>query len=467
MTKDHLGHDDGGVTEEEPHGELKLSNPFRDPVRRRMASMALPAISRMLRVGTLNQIVQDSLAHMPEMNGPDAILHTMGASYETSAADLARIPKEGPCVVVANHPFGGIEGLALMSLVLRVRPDAKTLVNRILGLIPPLREHLLLVDVLGGGAKANTMSMRATLSHLRNGGLLAVFPAGEVSHARLTRPFVADPPWSDTIARMAKRSGAPIVPVRFAGHNGVAFQLAGMVHPRLRTVMLPQEVVNKNHARLQVAIGHPIRKKDADALADASELNAVMRARCDLLAFRWSRTRKKSPPPLPPIEVPPLAADGKQQIQRCLEREIIAERGDLALTVAKHDEITGVKDQAKTLIWMSTTSTTNTCCFGTEVKSVWGGRTDWDSRKRFSHALDTEASTPAACSSSVPTSSRDWDLWLSWDDLSCPAITNASLRPSCCFGVALCKRLPNIIRNTGGSSDQSVFHQTTRVPACA
>ena len=342
MTKGHPVQDDGEVTEEEPHGELKLSNPFRDPVRRRMASMALPAISRMLRVGTLNQIIQDSLAHMPEMNGPDAILHTMGASYEVSEADLARIPKEGPCVVVANHPFGGIEGLALMSLVLQVRPDAKTLVNQLLGLTPPLREHLLLVDVLGGGAKANTMSMRATLSHLRNGGLLAVFPAGEVSHARLTRPFVADPPWSDTIARMAKRSGAPIVPVRFAGHNGVAFQLAGLVHPRLRTVMLPQEVVNKNHVRLQVAIGHPIRKKDADALADASELNAVMRARCDLLAFRWSRTRKKSPPPLPPIEVTPLATDGKQQIQRCLEREIIAERGDLALTLATHDEISSV-----------------------------------------------------------------------------------------------------------------------------
>ena len=112
---------------------------------------------------------------------------------------------------------------------------------------------------------------------------------------------------------MAKRSGAPIVPLRFAGHNGVAFQLAGLVHPRLRTVMLPQEVVNKNHARLQVAIGHPIRKKDADNLADASELNAVMRARCDLLAFRWSRTRKKSPPPLPPIEVPPLSADGSSK----------------------------------------------------------------------------------------------------------------------------------------------------------
>ena len=77
--------------------------------------------------------------------------------------------------------------------------------------------------------------------------------------------------------------------------------------------MLPQEVVNKNHARLQVAIGHPIRKKDADALADASELNAVMRARCDLLAFRWSRTRKKSPPPLPPIEVPRCRRTGNSK----------------------------------------------------------------------------------------------------------------------------------------------------------
>ncbi|MAV55321.1 MAG: glycerol acyltransferase [Phycisphaerae bacterium] len=343
MTEDHLGPDDGGVTRnDDDQGELKLTNPFRDPVRRRMASMALPAISRMLRVGALNKIVQDSLAYLPDMNGPDAILRTMGAQYEVSEADLARIPKEGPCVVVANHPFGGIEGLALMSLVLRARPDAKTLGNRILGTIPSLREHLLLVDVLGGDPTANTRSMRATLGHLRKGGLLAVFPAGEVSHARLTRPFVADPPWSDTIARLAKRSGASVVPLRFAGHNGVAFQLAGLVHPRLRTAMLPKEVVNKNHARLRVAVGHPIRKRDADALSDATELNAVMRARCDLLAFRWSRTKKKPPPPLPSITVPPLPEEGRKQIEACLAREIIAERGDLALTVATHDEISSV-----------------------------------------------------------------------------------------------------------------------------
>ena len=86
LTKGHSGADDGAVTqEEETHGELKIPNPFRDPVRRRMASMALPAISRMLRVGALNRIVQDSLAHIPEMNGPDAILHTMGASSTIGA----------------------------------------------------------------------------------------------------------------------------------------------------------------------------------------------------------------------------------------------------------------------------------------------------------------------------------------------------------------------------------------------
>ena len=93
--------------------------------------MALPAISRMLRVGTLNKIVQDSLAHMPEMNGPDAILHTMGASYKYPKRTWLASPRGSLCG--GGQPsFWGIEGLALMSLVLRVRPDAKTLVNQLL-----------------------------------------------------------------------------------------------------------------------------------------------------------------------------------------------------------------------------------------------------------------------------------------------------------------------------------------------
>ena len=103
--------------------------------------MALPAISRMLRVGTLNQIVQDSLAHMPEMNGPDAILHTMGASYETSAADFKAFPKKGPAswwptILWGDRRLGpDVIGVARAGFENLGQPNS--------GIDPAVREHLL------------------------------------------------------------------------------------------------------------------------------------------------------------------------------------------------------------------------------------------------------------------------------------------------------------------------------------
>ena len=161
-----------------------------------------------------------------------------------------------------------------------------------------------------------------------------------------------------------------------------------MVHPRLRTVISRKQPEQKSRP---ASSGHrtPIRKKDADALADASEPPP---SRCLVrpAAFRWSRTRKKSPPPLPPIEVPPWQRTGSSKSNAALNEKSLRSE-ETCRSLWPYDEITGVmphigalreerteplvKDQAKTSTWMSTTSTTTTCCFGTEVKSVWGAPT--------------------------------------------------------------------------------------------
>jgi putative hemolysin len=110
-----------------------------------------------------------------------------------------------------------------------------------------------------------------------------VFPAGEVSHLQLGRAAIADPAWSPSIARLARRAGAAVLPVHFAGANGPLFQLAGLVHPRLRTALLPRELLRRQATSLAVRIGRPIPPARV-AAQDDEAATALLRARTYVLA---------------------------------------------------------------------------------------------------------------------------------------------------------------------------------------
>src|SRR5262249_1897793 len=155
--------------------------------------------------------------------------------------DLARIPATGPLVVVANHPLGGLDGLALCALLRRVRPDVKLLGNHFLRSIPDLAVNLIYVDPFAGAdaAACTPAAVRAALRWLRGGGVLVLLPPGEVAHVVLPRLDVADPPGSATTGRLILSAGCPVVTAHFDGRNSRLFQAMGLIHPRLRTAMLP------------------------------------------------------------------------------------------------------------------------------------------------------------------------------------------------------------------------------------
>lgn len=172
--------------------------------------------------------------------------------------DLKAIPSSSPAVVVANHPFGAIDGLILASVLSSVRKDVRILANYLLGAVPDLREIFFLVDPFGrkGSSARNVGAMRKAVQWVRQGGMLAIFPAGEVSHLTWKNRNVQDPPWSDTAARLVRLTQAPVVPIFFEGRNSNLFQAAGLLHPRLRTIMLPREILRRRRssARLRMRI---------------------------------------------------------------------------------------------------------------------------------------------------------------------------------------------------------------------
>ena len=207
------------------------------------------------------------------------------------------IPHSGPLVVVANHPFGALDGLVLLDLLGRARPDAKLLGNRWLAALPKLRERLLSVDVFGGRAAVhrNGVAVREALHWLQQGGCVAIFPAGEVAHIAADGGGVVDSPWRHTAAELASRAGAAVLPVHFAGANSWLFQAAGRIHPLLRTALLPHELNAKRGSRVTVRVGRPVAAPELAAAGDVLARTVRLRGAVDSLAHIQRTPQTKHP----------------------------------------------------------------------------------------------------------------------------------------------------------------------------
>src|SRR5262249_52009698 len=137
---------------------------------------------KILGLGRFQETYAAARAGDAAQSFPKRVLNSMEVTWRTSERDLSHIPKTGPCVVVANHPFGLIEAVVLTTMLCEIRPDVRALANELLSNIPELNDFVIHVDVLRGDAKANVAGMRRAMEFLAAGGLLLMFPAGEVSH---------------------------------------------------------------------------------------------------------------------------------------------------------------------------------------------------------------------------------------------------------------------------------------------
>lgn len=235
---------------------------FHSALRRFAPEPVAGALGKLLQLERLEEVVRGVRARQNAGAFPEEMLRALGVTIRVEPADMARIPATGPLVVVANHPYGLIEGAVLQAMLARVRPDARLLANSLLGMVPELRASLILVDPFGGAARENARGLREARQWLRGGGALIVFPAGEVSHAGWGQKEIVDPPWNEGAARLARQCGAPVVPVYFSGCNSALFQLAGLVHPRLRTALLPHELLNKRDREIEARVGHAVSSED-------------------------------------------------------------------------------------------------------------------------------------------------------------------------------------------------------------
>lgn len=187
-------------------------------------------------------------------------LSTLNIRYDVARGGHESIPETGSLVIVANHPLGAIEGVILADFIGEVRKDIKVLANQILKRLPEIDDLFIGIDVFDGpnSRRTNARAIREAHQHLANGGVLVVFPAGEVSTYNKPSRQLLDIEWSTSVAKFVKRSQAVTLPIFINGRNSPMFYRAGKVHPMLRTALLGRELLNKSEKTISISVGSPI-----------------------------------------------------------------------------------------------------------------------------------------------------------------------------------------------------------------
>lgn len=208
-------------------------------------------------------------------------LSSIGLGYQLRSGQLDDIPAHGPLIVIANHPFGAADGLVLTDLLMQRRGDTLLFANTLLRRIPELAPLIAPVDVFRAGASLG--GIRAALRHLRAGGALLVFPAGEVSRLELRQRRVSDPPWADSVAMLARRSGAAVLPAHIEGRAHWHSLFAGLLHPRFRTACLARDLLRTRHRSIGIRLGEAVPAAEL-ARIDPGAQTAYLRLLSDALA---------------------------------------------------------------------------------------------------------------------------------------------------------------------------------------
>jgi putative hemolysin len=308
-----------------------------------------PGLPQPVRAGAHRLLGLDRLAAvydtLQEQPGslPSRLLRHLKIDCRVTPEDLRQVPRNGPVIVVANHPYGILEAAVLAEILPGLRPDVKFLANTLMNAFVELRDMLVSVDPFEGpsAARANLLGVKRSIEHLQSGGMLVIFPAGEVSHFHWTKG-VADPAWRTSVSRIARLARATVVPVYVHGRNSAWFHAAGMVHARLRTALLVRELLNKRGAIVDVRIGSPIAAARLEEMSSDEERTKYLRWRTYLL-----QGRGKSSPSLPCVpSFPSIPSQPSQslaaQVAALPADRLMLDSPDFSVYLASAAEIPGI-----------------------------------------------------------------------------------------------------------------------------
>lgn len=231
-------------------------------------------------IDKLNKLYNENLT-LSGLEFIDSVINKLGVRYTVADEFEKRIPLKGPFIIIANHPLGGLDGLLLLRLILKIRPDFKLQGNFLVQHIEAIKDFIIPVNPFENfkSAHSSYKGLKGAYQHLKEGGSLGIFPAGEVSSYQLREFKITDRQWQKSSIRFIKTAGVPVIPLYFHGFNSTLFYLLGQIHPLLRTAKLPSEILNKSKQNIEIEIRKPIPPKILNAFTGITGLSHYLRAK--------------------------------------------------------------------------------------------------------------------------------------------------------------------------------------------
>lgn len=277
---------------------IELRELLRTPWQRVVYQMVGPWVEKMLGIEKLNRfyaLCEESGRTPGEF--ARRVLELIGVQYALPPVEqMATLRQyQGPLVVVCNHPFGGIEAIFLVLFLSEIRSDFRIIANFFLERVEEVRDTLLLVDPFGGSEakQFNLQPIKQAIHYLKSGGLLGIFPSGEVASLNLRTGRIREPEWNPLVGRLIQQSEAAALPLYFHGTNSLLFHLAGVINPRLRTSLLIREFVNPAARKVHYRVGKLLPYEKLKPLGSADRITAYLRSKTYLLGESIESRRRR------------------------------------------------------------------------------------------------------------------------------------------------------------------------------
>ena len=213
--------------------------------------------------------IWNGLEHKEGIDMIEDALRDLHMDLDYDAEKLRRvIPESGPFITVSNHPFGFLDGIVLLLIIGRIRPEFRAVANFLLAYFQPISDLFITVNPFENSGPKGMGGMQKSLDQLSKGLGLGLFPAGEVSTWYPGQKGVKDRAWSASSMRLIKRADVPVIPVFFDGQNSLSFHLLGKLHPMLRTLRIPAEFLKKQNSVIRLGIGDPVQPETFRDMSD-------------------------------------------------------------------------------------------------------------------------------------------------------------------------------------------------------
>lgn len=268
---------------EKPLSDLRLASMAPNTILGVFLKVIGPSLDWLLGISKLRKIYLTGELHgLDKQAFSKKLLDELGVQVFGGDGVLAKVPQQGRCIVVCNHPYGMIEGVIIAHLLTSYRPDTKVMANVGLQMFKEIKDYFIFANPLKPKASINSSAIKKCFRHVKNDGLLVIFPAGRVSFYHSDKRRVTDGDWNRLAVQLATKTEAPILPVFISGTNSELFHRMGRVYYRFRLLMLAREMLKLQQHNIALKTNNLIHPKQLKEFSGIERMNDFVRLQCYL-----------------------------------------------------------------------------------------------------------------------------------------------------------------------------------------